>query len=163
MRVLAVILLVVFTLAGCSRGEAPTTAPLDAPVVQSDPDEVARWVLTEWFGWRPGEDANRDAASLRAGPLLADEYRQVLEPGSSAAPSGEWVAWGNVGAVADVAVVASPEPLPPASDTATYRAYRVDVAMRTPDGRTVVEYATTVHVVLSRAGSAWRVAHIQLL
>lgn len=150
---------------GSEREGTPAVRVADVPdaVDVGDPDSVARWVLAQTYGWEPAHDTNRNDAMRRAFPLLADEYRAVLDSGNNADPGADWRRWADLRAVADVTVEQSAE-IAPASDAGTaYRSYVVHVTMLTGDGRVVGAHNAVVQVVLSRVDAGWRVAHMRLL
>jgi hypothetical protein len=144
-------------LVACGGSEPVAGLPVD----ETDPDAVAVWVVSTWFGWQPAKDTNRNDAAARAAVLLAPELQAVTDAPPSP-PGGDWVGWASQGAVTGVEVTASPEPLPPSGAGTAYRAYRARVTVAAA-GRVLAVEDQYVQVVLTRVPTGWRVAHVRLL
>ncbi|TSD93264.1 hypothetical protein FOS14_23490 [Skermania sp. ID1734] len=151
----------------------PSPAPAAAAVLppqyagldRSDPDAVARAVLTLWFTWDPAIDTDSTVAQLRAAPLLTAALTNKLRipvDGQGQGGDLQWHDWAAAGMRLVPTISPGVEPVPLSTDTAAYRQFVVDQAITGPDGRVSGTQHQVVDVVLTRpdAGSGWALAQV---
>lgn len=137
---------------------AATALPdIAAGVDRQDPDSVATAALTVWFTWNTAVDAGPNDAAARTAPLLTSEYaREITSTTAQSSPGAQWLDWAARGAVLTPDLVADDEPVPPQTDSAAYRSYRVTQRI---DGAPVSE--RVVAMILRRGSDGWEVSRIQ--
>ncbi|MDJ0396170.1 hypothetical protein QMK17_22895 [Rhodococcus sp. G-MC3] len=137
---------------------AAKTLPASAAEVdRSDPSAVATTALSIWFTWNTADDSGPNDAAARTAPLLTADYaREITATTAQSSPGAQWQSWAQTGAVLVPEITADDEPVPPQTDSAAYRSYRV---VQRLDGTAAGQ--SIVAVVLRRGAGGWEVSRIQ--
>ena len=140
-----------------SWAQPPLPGGLGEKVNQEDPESVANGFLSEFFTWRPEEDASPADAAERASVLmdepLVDSHRNSWSA-MAGIPGDLWQAWQGA-ETRSVTIKPAHEQRPGDTDREVYRQYHVTVHQKDD----VVEY--DVFMKLEKLGW-WRVAQLQL-
>lgn len=111
---------------GTPRGPLPDPATVDG----TQPDAVARWVLTAWYGYDTALDAGPSDTARRALPWLTPHLADIVRQATPiAAPPATWTRWAQARAYATVRLTPGADDRPPDTALQAFRVYTVDLTL----------------------------------
>lgn len=143
--------------AGSPRGHLPDPATIDG----TQPDAVARWVLTAWYGYDTVLDSGPSDAARRARPWLTPRLVDVVRQAAPiAAPTATWTRWAHSRAYATVRLTPGSDDHPPDTALQAFRVYAVTLALHPAQPADGTHLVAFVHLTRPTLTDTWHVEEV---